>query len=383
MSNYLSESLPIETGNVFFSPLPQVEGKKARRGSAVKILDTIANEQAKKRTHLAGGSVSGRPKLPKAKSKLSGNDLAILAEAYAKALLTMDKDINTQTQDFSQLQQLNQTESKIVLDSCKNALAQEANSAKMAKAVAKAAKQAADDQKVAKWLMIGVMIVVVLASVVGALFTGGASLLAAPEELEVLADTEVAADTTEAEVSTTSEGADKISLTDEADEESVGSTDWSTIKSPKGFDEINPYDESEKTFSELAKNDEENENSLTRFKQKVQKWAENNPRSLRWARRGCHMGATAGLSMPMLMEGIKDLEISNKRKDLSTAQAQVGVAISKWENNQMYFQFLQQLINRKGQVLEEEVRNASQIIDTYSSITQTYRQISLGLADAL
>ena len=95
------------------------------------------------------------------------------------------------------------------------------------------------------------------------------------------------------------------------------------------------------------------------------------------------MGVAAAFSSPMLVSSISNFALNPKLQALADAQAAVGGALNKETRCNMYLQFLQQMVQREGGLLTEEAKDASEVIDSYASVTSAVRGISYGLANAV
>jgi hypothetical protein len=95
------------------------------------------------------------------------------------------------------------------------------------------------------------------------------------------------------------------------------------------------------------------------------------------------LGIGALVASPMLMKGIMSFCVSTKLNDLASTQQLVGSALGGSQTNNLFYRFLQQVTQRDGGVLQEEVSGSNDVVDTFATITNAYRQISFGLADAV
>ncbi len=376
MSSYLPENHAVNVGNVMFSPISQIEAENARTGKVVRSLDTLAEAEVKAKAKK--NSVGrGRPELvAPSKSKIPKNDLAILAAAFVKAFMAMDNGIITQTKEYASMQKLDETEAHIVLQSSTNAINKEKHAEKIAAKIAKYEKQQAKDEKIFGWVMFGLGIALILATVVSAVFTFGASLVALSAETEFeMADLSL----TTIDLVGDEEGIAFDAPTDTGELDDTESTDPTNYmgKTAEIMDSTgNPTYENteEEVTSDLDSSNSKNAKSEESFGKKAAKYLGN---------KAIHWGAAFGFASPMLWKGISSLKVASGLNKVATAQKNVGIALDALQRNNMYFQFLQQLVQRTGGLIQEEVSDASEVIDTFASITSAYRGIAYGLADAV
>jgi len=372
MTNYLPESRSLEVGNYYYSPTSLVAALNKRGGK--HLLDSIEygsiNEQMNKNI-VKSVSVGTRAILPTPKDSTAPPDvLAILAAAFCAAFDEIDKGVVSQTNDYVQLQQLNQSQSQAVLSSTTQSINQQENAEKIAAQVADYQKKMGKAQEIFGWVMFGVgmalMLTVMVVTVVSGFFDGGLSDAALPAEAEMLGDIEMTEMPTEA---SNTEAADPDLINTSGEEADVNSA---------------ASDSAESSESQQMTN-EETDNTIKRTQSQTNQEAGQSAR--KWATRVgkilAKMTAAACLGSPMLMSGIVNLKVSKQLSQLSQAQAEVGKGMQVLEKNNMYFQFLQQLTQREGGILQEEISGASTIIGTFKDIADTWRQVSYGLANSV
>ncbi len=85
----------------------------------------------------------------------------------------------------------------------------------------------------------------------------------------------------------------------------------------------------------------------------------------------------------MLITGITQLQLRSKLLDLKTAQEALGTAMAQMEKTNGTYQFYQQLLSQQSGVINQEAKDASEVVQTFADITNAYKQISYGLAQAV
>ncbi len=273
------------------------------------------------------------PKLPKAQKSTNQGVLATLAEAFADAFKAQSKGLITQTKNFAQDQQLNQIMSSYVLKSQTIVYNMEESIQQIkAKIFAYQKKMAGEINTVSDVVRV-VGIVVIGITLASALFDGGASLFAAAGEASFLGMATAGGETV-------AEGA----------AETVA----------------------EEGEASLATNAQETaEESWTKYLAKQA------------GKRTFGAGVGAGFGAPDLMKFQESRVTYSLQKQASTLEQESGSAISKLQVNNAYFQFFQKMLKRVSSVIQEENNGASQIVETFSDITNGYQHISYGLSNAV
>lgn len=387
-------SSPLSTPAVLQTEVGVLQTKSHRR------LDTLAPSlvSSKESKHL-----SERPQLPKGTSN-HPDALAILAVAFGQAFSSMKNALVTQTDDYAKLQALDQTMSQSILQSTAQAISKELDELNTEQQLQEEMKKAdlaseilggwmgdaanwIDDKVIGtlfgaaiphddmKWVMLGIGVGVMVITIVSSFLDGGASLAAVPEEGELLLDEGTAA-------GFETLGSDAIPLEDMSEDamadevedgEGLGSLEG--INNPVLKDmgdgeegmELQDMTSTDRTVvRDLTKTSEENNQSESLWK--------------KGGKRVLQMATGVVFGSPMLVNGIMSLVVSDKLNDVSAAQKSVGTAIAVMQENNMFFQFYQQLVKREGNVVEEEANNASEAVSTLGNIFDGWRQISYGVS---
>ena len=330
-----------------------------------------AQKQEKKRQVLVGQ----RPALPAAGKSKNPNYMAILAEAFSKAYDAMANGTKEQTKAYAGLQQLDLTMSQSVLRSTNLSIAKQESEIKITAQIAayqaKTAKFNETLGEVVKWSGIIFVSAVIIGTVASAVFDGGLSLAFVPEEISALfgeGGAEAAADGAEDGVAmdTFSSSSDAA----EAGEAAEGAEGAA----------------SESNAAEASEESEQAETASSQTKATVEKVGNENAKSiarLKWVGKKVGHILLGGLfGAPMLAKGVQGIKTSEMQNAAADAEKSVGTALATLKENQQYFEFFQQLVERSGGVLEASTNNASQVEETFSNVINSYKQISYGLASA-
>lgn len=362
MTNYLPNTSSFDVGNVLYSPTSGTTAPNTKKEGGLPPIDTIASAQ--QTAAKQGAQLAARPSLPISNPQLPSNEMMIIAAAFCKAYTSMNNSIITQTKDYAQLQQLDQTQTQAVLQSTTNAINKQEAAEKQAAQIESYEKQAAKVNEILGWTMFAVGIALMIGTFAAGILTGGAADAALPEEAELLgADIEM--------VEMTSDAGDEAADAGEAGEADAadGSADAPAQDASSNTSEsTSESQDAQQMNRDLDSNNAQNEKSSSSFKTAGKFLFK--------------MGIAAALGSPMLVKGIYGIQIAHKLDPLADAQKIVGQALDVVSRNNMYFQFLQQLLQREGGVVTEETNDATEVIDTYSSITSALRGISYGLASA-
>jgi hypothetical protein len=373
MTSYLPESRILEAGSILYSPAARYAATHMQGGRLTQ--DSIASCQEESAQSKDAASkciiLGARASLPQPNTPSSKDELMILAEAFVKAFSSMDKSVITQHNDYVQLQQLDQTQTQAVLQSTTNAINQEEAANTLSAQISDYQQKMASNETILGWTMFGLGIALMLGTFISGFFDFGASDAALPEEAELLdmgaTAMEEAGDSADSAVDDLSSNIDDADL--------AGSTEDSSTMS-----------ESESSIDEVDTTAENNEQTAARDLNKSSETASST--ALRWLKGWgkvlLKMTIGAGFASPMLVKGIVNIKyLAPQLQQLSDSQSNVGQALDALQVNNMYFQFLQQLVQREGSVMQDETNNASEVIDTFSSVTSAYRGISYGLANAV
>lgn len=378
--------------------LEQIQIEQMLKKAIAMTQDTITSAQAQKAKKGQQVQIGQRPSLPQASKSAEKDYLAIVAKAFSSAFDAVSKGTIEQTQSYVDLQKLDQTMSQSVLLSTKHAIQEEQKQAKLQQTVSAQMKKAAHQEKIISdvfWGLTALFVAVpVLWEVAGALGIGAGAAVATGEAVgegtaaatagEVVgeAGVETGAGTAEAgaESVTTSEGEASVT-TDMSSSEANPVTEGDMALST-GTESANPEEIAQ---SQIERETEQNTtNQLDQAKQANAK-SEVDLKE-KWKKLGkklTHVGISAVLGTPSLVTGIQQMQNAKVLEQTAKLDKQVGAAVAIMQQNNDYYQFYQQLIQRAGKVLQEETNGASQIIGTYGDITNAYRAISTGLANAV
>lgn len=378
MTNYLPESRSYEAGTILYSSTAHFAPSEVQ--AAVKLpVDSIEYGEyaATAQANENASSFSDRAELPPPQdSDMDPDTLSVLAQAFVTAFSAMNKGLVTESGDYTQMQQYDQIESQCVLRSSEEAIKKENAAEKQARQLAAYQKKMANEQKTFGWVMFGVGMALMAATMISGFFDLGASDAALPAEMELLNTgtsemAEVGSDAVPLDSMSSTPADDSVDLT-ETNEEGVP-------RYMQATQEMRP------PTSEIEDTAETTNKTTTRDLTKVETQTKNSARvwSVRIGKLLLKMGGSAGFASPMLMKGIANMKVAGQLNQLSETQATVGKALSTQQRNNMYFQFLQQLLQREGGVMQDEVSGASEVIDTYSSIMSAWRGITYGLANSV
>lgn len=95
------------------------------------------------------------------------------------------------------------------------------------------------------------------------------------------------------------------------------------------------------------------------------------------------MACTAVTNSPSLMNYFMKERIAGQLNRLAGAQSDVGTALQKQELSKGQSQYLQQGVQREGNVLQEEISNASEVVQSYATVMSSWRDMFNGLANAV
>lgn len=381
MSSYLSDNNSFSVSSVQSTLLPQYSSDQILQKEISRTQDTI--DSAQKREKKQQVNVGQRPSLPPAGKSGDTQYLMIVAEAFSKSFQAMSEGTIQQAKAYADLQQLDETMSQSVLQTTKIAIDKEEKQMKMASAVEAYQKKCAKEDKIFGDVMLAIGIVLIVATVVSAIFDAGASLAAVPEEVAAVgaeaggeaaaeAGGEIGADLGDVEMDTFVDS----SMDEEDIEPEINEGENATGEITEGVDSTetqgaNEANQTERsTTDELDQSNKDESKSEDSFKKKVGK-------------KLLHMAVAAGFGAPMLMQGLQGLKTASMQEDLATTQKQVGAALATLQQNNSYFQFYQQILQQAGGVVQEETNDASQVVETFGSIANAYQQISYGLSSSV
>jgi hypothetical protein len=346
MTSYMPKDHSLRVGNILYSPTAHASAVNSKSGVGLPVLDTLAECTQQKDSWVKNSALQSelRPTLPQSDSKVPTSELTTLAAAFCKAYSSMTQSIISQTQDFTKLQQLDQTQAAAVLALERDAIDKQAAAEKETADIAEYQKHMANVDKVMNRVLIGIGIGLLVLTALSSLLAGPVALAALPEE--------VSFEMTELGLAAAAE---------EAGEDFAGSLAMNALSG-------------EEIAGESLDATALNENVAKKGETTVAK---------KLARLGIKMGISAGFASPLLVKGISNLHVSDRVAQLSESQKLVGDALASVQKNNMYFQFLQQLLQREGNVAREETKDASEVVETFSTIANAWRAISYGLANTV
>ena len=382
MSDYLPESRSVEARSTVYAPTSYTTALHSKAGRG--LLDTTDRAESQsaqtKRTSLKSSFSGTRVSLVPPQSNSPQNELLILAEAFVAAYTAMNKSIQAQTSDYVELQELDQTQTQSVLQSTRNAINKQKAAVKLAAEVSEYEKKLAKENEIFGWVMMGVGIALAIVCFAAGFVSFGATAVVAPEIIEA---TELAATAAPEVAEEAAPEAIELSDTADSDMDVEGEGEGVTNSAEEMSDmmsqttenvEENTQQVSESVSKDLSSSDAANTKSALKFAARSAKF---------FGKIGYQVAVAGVFGSPMLMKGIVSLKVQSKLEDVAAAQKLVGGALDTLQRNTMFFQFLQRLIQREGGVLQEEVSDASEVVDTFASITSAYRGISYGLANAV
>lgn len=329
MTSYLPGSRLLEVGRTLFAQTNQTVEGYSKTSEASQLVDTIASAEHPEKS-FKGVEIGGRPALPPPPSWITPQDaLKILAEAYSEAFKAVNKGVQTETGAYTNLQQLDQSQAKALLDTTRDSIEKEGAAAKEASELAKFEEEMNTVNSVLGKIFLAVTIIMIILTIGAGVASGGAADAALPEEVELL------------------EGAGEGLLT--------GSEETSTA-----------LESTLETMEGASENVETESSALKTVGKKL-----------------LRIGGGAVFGTPLLMKGITGIMVAKRREQLAVAQEKIGHAISMVQRTSMYFQFLQQALQREGGVLREEISGAAEILGTIGDIENAYKGISYGLASSV
>lgn len=339
MTSYLPQSRFLEGGRALYAQTNQTVEGYSKTSEASQLVDTISSAEHPEKC-FKGIEIGSRPSLPPPNGEIPQDDLMILAKAYCEAFTAVNEGAITESGAYTNLQQLDQSQAKALLDTTRASIEQVGALAKEAADLAKYEEEMNTVNSVLGKIFLAVTIVMIILTIGAGVASGGAADAALPEEVEALEGT----------------GAGLAEGGEEA------STDLqSTLQ----------------TLEEAPKN-AETETSVPRTCWNKTVEAVDSP----VGRKLLRIGGGAVFGLPQLMKGITGIVVAKRRKELSIAQGKIGPAISSEQTTSMYFQFLQQALQREGGVFREEISGAGEILETYGEIMNAYKGISYGLANS-
>lgn len=388
MSNHISENNAINLKGIFTSPASdQTENQRILKQQIRQLQDTL--DQMEKQGNPQQGTVNSRPNLLPPKKVKDSNYLVILSEAFSKAYTSMAEGTIDQAKEFASLQQLDQTMSNSILRSTILAVDAEKKMFAVSEKLAAYEKSAQKADKILGDVVLALGIVIIVISIASAVWTAGSSLLLLGEDSALLSgeigggsmleggleggmDTSIEMDTfSDESVETGETGELSEGSEDSLDVQTDAIEDQSTEENTENTEESNTNRE---TNDQLNRSSKENANSKNEFAKKRLNWG---------AKKLAHTLVAGAFAAPMLIKGIQGLKTSKMLKNTAAAQEAVGKALAVMQTNNMDFQFYQQLLRQSSSVVDEEAKDASQVVQTFSDITNSINGITSGLANAV
>lgn len=326
-----------------------------RGRSTLSTQDTIAAAAAKHK------EISiGTPTLPVAAPR-TPDFLDELIKGFCKIYSAMGHSTNSQTEELAQEQTLNLQLSEAVVDNTASNVEKQQNEITTQQQLqAQAAQDDATNSTINEW-MLGITIALTVVSL------GSALIDAIPVAAEEV--TEIEMDEIPSEVD---EGTEVNS-----DTESVNSTEPTSTESPAETEENVSNKTSERTQNTTS---EETSKEVTKGKTAWQKLA--NALKSKWFQRIAGVTATAAFSSSQVYTGYTKIELSGSQAQLAQMQQDMGASMAVLQENNIYFRWSQQQMQRQGSVVQELTDQLSDVVQIASDTINTYRQISYGLASA-
>lgn len=388
MTDYLQESRMTEGGKVVYSQTSYASATTTPGNRRTQ--DSIEYKKDAAQTNIVKMAIVGsRVSLPDPKS-VSPNDLDMMTAAFIKAYSQMQSGLSTEIDDYTAMQSLDLTQSQCVLASTTNALKQQQAAAELSAQIADYQKTMAASENTLNWVMTGIGIGLMVITVVSGFLDFGASDAALPAEASLLTEADATGDVALDTLSTGEDGvgADTAESTESTTEEEV-SSEASTQESSSSTQANAAEQNTQKTVTrDLAESSKEVSKSAKEVT-KITLW---NGKTIELPIGRVPVGfgkvllkvtVSAGFGSPMLMKGIVNYHVADQLHSLSVSQSQVGQAMGVMQQNNMFFHFVQQLLQREGGILQEEASDASEVVDTEAGIVSSYRDISYGLANAV
>ena len=193
MTSYLPNTRPDDVGSVLYSSTSEgmaVTSTRAQKG--LSSSDTVSS--ALITDVKAKSPLQGRPMLPVSKPTLPPNDIMLIAKAFCEAYTAMRSSIKAGTEDYTQLQELDQTQTKALLASATSAISKLKDAEKKSAELEHIESILNEFEKFFGKSMIVIAIVLLFATVGAAIATGAAALVALPEEAELFEMADVGAE---------------------------------------------------------------------------------------------------------------------------------------------------------------------------------------------
>jgi hypothetical protein len=321
----------------------------------------------------------------------------ILTEAFTAAFAAMQKGVIIQNEDYVNLQQLDLTQSQSVLQSTTIAITKQKNVAKEEAQIQEAIKSSEDSANTVDQVVFWVGIALMAVTVITSFFDLGLSDLLLPEEEEMI-DMSMGEEMAENMGSKATELPDvqkspNLSRADMEAPNEEGVPNYMSA-SREMFSDADPElnaaskemgSEMEDLEGQAAKSGRNWNQTLRRLISRIASKAKGAPGSkiVSFGKFLAKLGLGAGMASPSLMRGLSKLAISSQLEQLAAAQYDAGKSTALQQSNNMYFQFVQQVVQRQGGIIEEEVNGASDVLATFSVIADAWKGIPMGLADAV
>ncbi|NGX60904.1 MAG: hypothetical protein K940chlam9_00378 [Chlamydiae bacterium] len=313
------------------------------------------------------------PTLPKPKGKQNVQTLMILAEAFGKAFKAIASGVVSQTEDYVELQQLDETMSNGVLKTQTDAIDKEEAAITLQAKITKEEKKEAGIMDWLEPVMIVLAVVMIAVSLVATFFDGGATAEMIPEEIEMTGELFELPQSLE-EPEELAEGED-VKEADDASEKAGNES-----KAPEFMQNT------QKMMSQDINGLEDGEQRIARTFSRVAVAEDDAPTSLakKMVRILFKLGVGAVFGSPMLITGIYNTgPLYQQRCQLAHLQRQMGVATAVMQETDIIFKFFQKVIQREGSVLQEEVAGSAQVVQTFADITNAWKGITYGLGQVV
>ncbi len=325
------------------------------------LKDTI--EYKKEHTVAVNGELKkvleqNRPSLTPPKPSPEKDFYTYLAAAYAKAFNAERDGVEMENTNYANLQELNLTESQCILQATTNAFNKQEGALKLDAEIQKYNAEMQQKASIINGVLIAFGIVLMVGTAAAGYLTGGAADELLPEEAELLAGG----------------GAGDGALAD-TEELSLGAE---VNEQVSAFEDMENIQNAASSSAETTVSGGTEGAASSTAGANTAKWlAEKAFKTL------VRMAMAGALGSPMLMKGLVGVQLEGQYKELAGLQADVGGALQILNTNNMYQHFTQQMIKQEGSVVQEEITDAGEIIDTFQSVSSAIKQISYGLANAV
>lgn len=366
--------------------ITQDELEALTRTIGYTVSDTIASRREEEiseynKTHKS----LDKAELPPSNSNPGNGDyLSTLAEAFSAIYSSMSKTVQDQLNGQQSIIQLDQTMSQCILTTNNNNINQlNKSNAKIAQLEADQKKEQKDD---ALWSKISMVlgVIMIAGSIALAIATGGASA-AAEAPLMEMEMTEMTPDLLE----TTTQMPENMSdvpledMDSEANQPKVNNVDNEDgsifERSQSKWGSLNDSYENPELQDENAQTKQQSEEQL----QESSKGA-NKAKAVLTRLAKCLLGAGLGTvsAMPNIYQAKANFAIAKVQSELAGIIGNMGTAQAATQENNMFYQFYQQIVQRGAQMIQQLGEQASSVVEIDGTVMGAYQQIAISLAQS-